>query len=88
MLASAKRHGRLSADDRNGAEPRWSVAGTSSDHALNAHRRCPNPEAICQVVLASLARCTPVSITDDLGQALAGRRFTIRFRSKSREWQA
>jgi hypothetical protein len=39
-------------------------------------------------VLASLAQCTPVRITDSLGQAIAGRRFMIRFRSKPRERQA
>ena len=35
-------------------------------------------------VLMSLARCTPVSITHELGEAVAGRRFVIRFRSKPR----
>jgi hypothetical protein len=39
-------------------------------------------------VLASLARCTPVSITRELGEAVAGRRFSIRFRSKPRERSA
>jgi hypothetical protein len=39
-------------------------------------------------VLASLARCTPVSITSELGEAIAGRRFAIRFRSKPRERSA
>ena len=39
-------------------------------------------------VLASLSQCTPVRITDSLGQAIAGRRFMIRFQSKPRERQA
>jgi hypothetical protein len=36
-------------------------------------------------VLASLARCTPISVTPHLGEAIAGRRFTILFRSTPRE---
>ena len=39
-------------------------------------------------VLESLARCIPVRMTDTLAQAIAGRRFTIQFRSKLREWPA
>jgi hypothetical protein len=39
-------------------------------------------------VLTSLARCTPVSITHDLGEAVAGRRFVIWFRSKPRQRRA
>ena len=34
-------------------------------------------------VLASLAACTPVAITDALGGAIAGRRIFIRFESKA-----
>lgn len=34
-------------------------------------------------VLASLARCTPVAVTDGLGGAIAGRRLSVRFRSRS-----
>ena len=36
-------------------------------------------------VLASLAKCTPVQMTEGLGDATAGRRLTIRFTSKPRE---
>jgi hypothetical protein len=32
-------------------------------------------------VLAGLARCTPVTLSDELGQAIAGRPIRIRFRS-------
>src|SRR5688572_17727160 len=39
-------------------------------------------------VLASLARCTPVSITRNLGEAIAGRRFVIRFHSQPRQRRA
>lgn len=33
-------------------------------------------------VLAGLAQCTPVAITDGLGGAIAGRRLSVRFRSR------
>jgi len=36
-------------------------------------------------VLASLASCLPVKMTETLGQAVAGRRLTIRFSSRPRE---
>jgi hypothetical protein len=36
-------------------------------------------------VLMSLASCLPVEMTETLGQAIAGRRLTIRFTSKPRE---
>jgi hypothetical protein len=47
--------------------------------ATEAHRR------FVHSVLTSLARCTPISITPRLGEAIAGRRFAIRFRSTPRE---
>ena len=39
-------------------------------------------------VLVGLSRCTPVEITPELGGAVAGKRLTIRFRSKPREERA
>jgi hypothetical protein len=60
--------------------PRITHAALTGD--AEAHKRFVGS------VLASLAQCTPVRITDSLGQAIAGRRFMIRFRSKPRERHA